>query len=172
MAETIKNTEEKKDGIQTEQEKLESVKRADAAVKSMHDFTSPEVLYRELINSVLKYHPSTDISMIEKAYKDKNIHKLKLFFLSVNEMVMDLDDVLKRELNEKLQQCCGRDLNVYDRKLHNKVENIINRGKIRSDNEYRQVKLYLDCLNPEDKNIQLIDLLDTLMSEYEMLKRK
>ena len=44
MAETIKNTEEKKDGIQTEQEKLESVKRADAAAKSMHDFTSPEVL--------------------------------------------------------------------------------------------------------------------------------
>ena len=69
MADTIKNTEEKKDGMQTEQEKLESVKRADAAVKSMHDFTSPEVLYRELINSVLKYHPSTDISMIEKAYK-------------------------------------------------------------------------------------------------------
>ena len=26
-------------------------------------------LYKELINSVLKYHPSTDISMIEKAYK-------------------------------------------------------------------------------------------------------
>ena len=46
MAETIKNTEEKEDGIQTEQEKLESVKRADAAVKSMHDFTSPEVLYQ------------------------------------------------------------------------------------------------------------------------------
>ena len=35
----------------------------------MHDFTSPEVLYQELIKSVKKYHPSTDISMIEKAYK-------------------------------------------------------------------------------------------------------
>ena len=35
----------------------------------MQDFTSPDVLYRELISSVLKYHPSTDISMIEKAYK-------------------------------------------------------------------------------------------------------
>ena len=55
--------------MQVEKEKLESVKRADAAVKTMHDFTSPEVLYKELINSVLKYHPSTDISMIEKAYK-------------------------------------------------------------------------------------------------------
>ena len=59
----------KKDEMQVEKEKLESVKRADAAVKTMHDFTSPEVLYKELINSVLKYHPSTDISMIEKAYK-------------------------------------------------------------------------------------------------------
>ena len=64
-----KSTEAKKDEMQVEKEKLESVKRADAAVKTMHDFTSPEVLYKELINSVLKYHPSTDISMIEKAYK-------------------------------------------------------------------------------------------------------
>ena len=69
MAEITKSTEAKKDEMQVEKEKLESVKKADAAVKTMHDFTSPEVLYEELINSVLKYHPSTDISMIEKAYK-------------------------------------------------------------------------------------------------------
>ncbi len=41
----------------------------DAAVKNMEDFTSPETLYRELIASVRKYHPSDDISMIEKAYQ-------------------------------------------------------------------------------------------------------
>ena len=69
MTEITKSTEAKKDEMQVEKEQLESVKRADAAVKTMHDFTSPEVLYKELINSVLKYHPSTDISMIEKAYK-------------------------------------------------------------------------------------------------------
>lgn len=69
MTEITKSTEAKKDEMQVEKEKLESVKRADAAVKTMHDFSSPEVLYKELINSVLKYHPSTDISMIEKAYK-------------------------------------------------------------------------------------------------------
>ncbi len=43
--------------------------RADENVKSMQDFTSPDVLYQELVKSVLKYHPSTDISMIEKAYR-------------------------------------------------------------------------------------------------------
>ena len=67
MADTKISTETPKDDMQVEKEKLESVKRADAAVKSMHDFTSPEVLYKELISSVLKYHPSTDISMIKRS---------------------------------------------------------------------------------------------------------
>ena len=67
---------EKKENVQLdknidpkEREKLESVRKADAAVKTMQDFTSPEVLYQELIASVRKYHPSTDISMIQKAYE-------------------------------------------------------------------------------------------------------
>ncbi len=50
-------------------DKINEIKKADASVKSMADFTSPDVLYNELISSVLKYHPSTDISMIEKAYR-------------------------------------------------------------------------------------------------------
>lgn len=37
-------------------------------LREMQDFQSPEKLYEELIHSVLKYHPSTDISLIEKAY--------------------------------------------------------------------------------------------------------
>lgn len=69
MAEKKQSTQSEKNPDQVEKEKLESVKKADAAVKSMNDFTSPEVLYDELIFSVKKYHPSTDISMIEKAYE-------------------------------------------------------------------------------------------------------
>ncbi len=44
------------------------VRKDDASVRAMKDFTSPEVLYKELIAAVKKYHPSADISMIEKAY--------------------------------------------------------------------------------------------------------
>ena len=32
------------------------------------DFTSPQVLYDDLIKAIKKYHPSDDISMVEKAY--------------------------------------------------------------------------------------------------------
>lgn len=38
-------------------------------VKAPADFTEPEILYKELIASIKKYRPTTDLSMIEKAYR-------------------------------------------------------------------------------------------------------
>jgi len=57
--------------ITTEElEELENeVVSKDDNIKTMQEFVSPESLYQELISSVKKYHPSTDISLIEKAYK-------------------------------------------------------------------------------------------------------
>ncbi len=56
--------------LQEKQEKLkQEIAAVDASVKSMEDFTSPEQLYQELIASVRKYHPSDDITLIEKAYQ-------------------------------------------------------------------------------------------------------
>ncbi len=43
-------------------------KKVDIVLETPADFTSPEVLYQDLIKSIRKYHPSDDISMIEKAY--------------------------------------------------------------------------------------------------------
>ena len=46
------------------------------AVKAPEDYQDPEQLYQALVARVRKYHPSTDISMIEKAYKiAKEAHK-------------------------------------------------------------------------------------------------
>ena len=56
-------------GTRTISEKKEEIRKADASLKNMDDFTSPAVLYQDLINRVKKYHPSADISMIQKAYK-------------------------------------------------------------------------------------------------------
>lgn len=38
-------------------------------ISKPEDFTSPEVLFDRLIGEIKKYHPSTDLSMIEKAYQ-------------------------------------------------------------------------------------------------------
>ena len=46
------------------------------AVKAPEDYQDPEQLYQALIARVRKYHPSADITMIEKAYTTaKNAHK-------------------------------------------------------------------------------------------------
>ena len=50
--------------IKTEEERMQEIEAVEANVKCMKDFTSPEQLYEELIRSIRKYHPSTDISMI------------------------------------------------------------------------------------------------------------
>ena len=50
-------------------ERLErQVLNQSSKIKSMDDFSSPEYLYQELINSINKYHPSADTTMVEKAY--------------------------------------------------------------------------------------------------------
>ena len=53
----------------TTEARAKEVAEDDRSVRKMEDFTSPDELYQELIRSVLEYHPSTDISMIEKAYQ-------------------------------------------------------------------------------------------------------
>ena len=41
--------------------------KLDIELEAPADFTSPEVLYQDLVKTIHKYHPSDDISMIEKA---------------------------------------------------------------------------------------------------------
>ena len=58
------------------EEQAREVQEDDRSIKKMEDFTSPDELYQELVKSVKKYHPSTDLTMIEKAYQvAKAAHK-------------------------------------------------------------------------------------------------
>lgn len=43
--------------------------KVDIELENPADFTSPEILYQDLIERIRKYHPSDDISLVEKAYK-------------------------------------------------------------------------------------------------------
>ena len=55
--------------IVLEQDKNIKTKEVERPVDTPADFTSPEVLYQDLITEIKKYHPSSDLSDIEKAYK-------------------------------------------------------------------------------------------------------
>ena len=79
MTEEAKMTEEKvveevmKANTTEENEMKETTGRRevvidDGRIEAIQEFQSPEQLYRDLIFRVRKYHPSDDISLIEKAY--------------------------------------------------------------------------------------------------------
>ena len=55
--------------IVLEQDNNIKTKEVERPVDTPADFTSPEVLYQDLITEIKKYHPSSNLSDIEKAYK-------------------------------------------------------------------------------------------------------
>ncbi len=50
------------------EEKTKSI-IARESISAPADFTEPEVLFQELIDKIRSYHPSSDITMVEKAYR-------------------------------------------------------------------------------------------------------
>ena len=57
------------DGKNIQLEQQQEMEAQAGQIKPTKEFVSPESLYDELIASVRRYHPSADISLIEKAYK-------------------------------------------------------------------------------------------------------
>lgn len=55
--------------IKTNKQESNTVVIDDGRIEALQEFLAPEELYNDLITRVRKYHPSDDISMIEKAYK-------------------------------------------------------------------------------------------------------
>ena len=51
---------------------MDGQQRSGEIVMAMEDFTSPDSLYQVLVQTVSRYHPSDDLSMIEKAYRVAN----------------------------------------------------------------------------------------------------
>ena len=64
------NAEEIKIGMYSSEDihSSKSLVLDDGRIEAMKENLSPEELYQDLIKRVQKYHPSDDISMIEKAY--------------------------------------------------------------------------------------------------------
>ena len=58
--------------MKTQEQVHNSVVIDDGRIESLDEFLAPEQLYNDLITRVRKYHPSGDISLIEKAYNVAN----------------------------------------------------------------------------------------------------
>lgn len=80
----------------------------DGRIESMQEYLSPEELYQDLIKRVRKYHPSDDITLIEKAYHTADEAHKEQRRKSGEPKLIYLSPALKPKFFERGKRCTLR----------------------------------------------------------------
>lgn len=113
------------------------------------------------------------LNIIICAYEHNNFSGLKMAMHDLNEMSQYIPHQQLMDLNFILRDKFGKDLNSENKRLQRKAQTIIKRGKIRNDDEFYQMKPFIDYLlwtgNPKDE--EDAGELDRILGEYEQNSR-
>jgi len=129
--------------------------------------------YRDLILAVFEYEPMMAqkdlIPKINEHVEKGRLTILKYWFKCFIEGIIQSQDV---KFTSFLKQKTGYDFDVFE-KINNKIERIIKRNKINTDEEYRDILIYINNLIQSSiPNQERILLLNTLLAEYHIKIKK
>lgn len=77
----------------------------------------------------------------------------------------------KEELNAILREKLGTDLNELKNKTYKKIKRVIQRGKIKTDEEYYLLKERIEEIYDDEGKREEVEELETLLLNYENSKR-
>ena len=84
----------------------------------------------------------------------------------INEYVLMLEQPLLHLLNLKLRHEFGFDLNDFSNRNNRRIQNILKRGVIRNEEEYRLVSDKVEEIYADDSQEQLVNQLNELLAAY------
>ena len=87
------------------------------------------------------------------------------------DMAKDLSYAQKEELNAILREKFGTDLNEQNNKNYKKIKRVIQRGQIKTDEEYYLLKERIDEIYEDESKREEVEELGTLLLNYENSKR-
>ena len=90
----------------------------------------------------------------------------------INEYVLEFPQPLLHMLNLKLRQEFGFDLNDFSNRNNRRIQNILKRGVIRNEEEYRLVFDKVEEIYADDSQEQLVDQLNELLAAFDNCKSK
>ena len=133
-------------------------------LESLERFCAQEIPeYREII---LK---TCDVTWNHK-YK---LQARKELLHDTNEWVMEsMNQQALQSLNLKLRQEFGFDLNDFSNRNNRRIQNILKRGVIRNEEEYRLVFDKVEEIYADDSQEQLVDQLNELLAAFDNCKSK
>lgn len=108
---------------------------------------------------------------IIKAFEIGEIRGMRMAFNDTLDMAKDLSYAQKEELNAILREKFGTDLNEQNNKNYKKIKRVIQRGQIKTDEEYYLLKERIDEIYDDESKREEVEELGTLLLNYENSKR-
>ncbi len=131
---------------------------------TIYDFymlTYPDTTTRFIVNlykqSVKKIDKRRDLKQMKALYAETN--KMFREDLLGSEAMKKLNQILKDKFNKDISEEIEKEVDV--------TREIVRRGHIIDDNEYRLIKQYEDDIHEDDCQADYAETLRQLMSEYE-----
>lgn len=141
--------------------------------------------YRDLVLATLDYYLDNSLMRIKTADYDSDEHykglkrqteehfqkgrlsKLKQWFRDLTEMQVETGDL---KFNKYLQDKTNHDIDIFE-SYFKRVDKIIEKGKITSDNQFYDINMMVDKLcQIEPVDNKKIEILNKLLSDYEQRK--
>ncbi len=145
------------------------------------------VKYRDLVLATLDYYIENKEMQIKTADFDSTEHykglktqttehfqkgrltRLKQWFRDLTEMQVEIGDL---KFNKYLQDKTNYDLDIF-KSYFQRVDKIIEKGKITTDNQFYDINIMVDQLcQTEPVDNEKIEILNRLLSEYEQRKTR
>ena len=116
--------------------------------------------YKHCIKQYNEWYDNGKTGLLGKSYRD-----------AVPDVIVRHPDFLI-ENQQYFMDKYGINILNLDKKKQNKIAKILERGKIKTDNEFRMINEHVDELCQIDGNQEMIDKLNILLADYEVLMNK
>lgn len=117
------------------------------------------------------FDEETKTRFLEKTSPGIYLKGLRQAYNDVNDMALHAPNHILRELNNMLYLQFGRDLSIYSKNISSQLEEILKRGKIINDDEFRLVEQVVSDISQIDDQSEQAIIYNDLLTAYYISKR-
>jgi hypothetical protein len=117
------------------------------------------------------FSDETKTKYLEQTSPGIYLKGIRQAYSDVNEMAKDAPKQILEELNKILRNKFGKDLSTYSQDISSRIEEILKRGKIIDDDEFKIVEEKVSELCQIDPQLLEVTTFNNLLSVYHELRR-
>jgi len=157
-----------KDKLNKEDKATELTKYRDLVLATIDYYLDNGLLKIKTTDFDSDEHYRTLKRQTEEHFKAGRLARLKQWFLDLTEMQVECGNL---KFNKYLQDKTHYDIDIF-KSCFQRVDKIVKKGKITSDNQYFDINIMVDQLCQTDPDSDRIKILNRLLIDYEQRKTR